>query len=200
MVKKSNVLTKSPRPKFLNLVEKPQCTASQLCPKCSLFLVIRHRFEAFGAQFGREPKATEPLFFDPSKSRPVKASLSDARRQIEAAATAVGVEAAPILRLLKLDSTIRERKAPPIGRSPVHSVTNGARSGVPASRVSTNCQQPNLGSAWERFVRNERLHRLHKVTRQELKTLSGLAMMGEIRNSRDMLYILKLIRDEMEPR
>jgi len=158
-------------------------------------MVIRYRFDAFRDQFGREPKPTEPLFFDHSKSRPTKASLREAREQIEAAAAAAGIKATPVLRLLKLDSFISEGKADRIGQSPAQPVTNGARSGVSANRV-----QSKPGSAFERFARNERLRRLHNITREELKTLSSLAMMGEIRNSRDLLYILNVIREQMELR
>ena len=148
MVKKSDLLTKSMHPKSLNSV-KPHCRPTQPCPKCALVLVIRYRFDAFREQFGREPKPTEPLFFEPSKSRPVKASLCDAREQIEAAAAAVGIKAAPVLQFLRLDSPISEEKADRIGRDPAQPVTSGARSGVPVNRGAANRCQPRLGSAWD---------------------------------------------------
>ena len=62
-----------------------------------------------------------------------------------------------------------------------------------------NPRPPKLGSAWERFARNERLHRLHNVTPKELSTLSGLAMMGEIRGSRDILLVLNFFREQTGP-
>ena len=91
----AKMLTKSQRPRFLNLVANSPCTPSQPCPKCALILVIRYRFKVFRERFGREPRPTEPLFFDASKKPPVKASLSDAREQIESGAIAVGVDPAP---------------------------------------------------------------------------------------------------------
>lgn len=187
------MLSKSQHPQFLNTVVKPHCIPTQPCPKCSLLLVIRYRFNAFREQFGREPKPTEPLFFDRSESQPTKASLRDAREQIESAAAAVGVQAARVLRFLGLDLSISEKKHDRIDRRAVQPTTNGSRSGA-------NRRPPKRGSAWARFVSNAGLHRLHNITPKELKTLSGVAMMGDIRSSRDLLYILKLIREQMEPR
>ena len=184
------MLTKSLRTSLRSVV-KPHCTPAQPCPKCSLLLVIRYRFNAFREQFGYEPKPTDPLFFDGSKSRPVKASLCGAREQIEAAAAAAGIKAAPVLRLLNLDSSKSEEQAVRIDRGP-------AQPGK--SRAIVNPRPSKLGSAWERFARNERLHRLHNVTPKELRTLSGLAMMGEIRSSRDVLFVLNLLREQMAPR
>jgi hypothetical protein len=191
-----NMLTKSPRLKFL----KPHCTRTQPCPKCSLLLVIRYRFRAFREQFGREPKPTEPLFFDHSKSRPLKVSLSEAREQIEGAATAVGITAVPLLRFLKLDSSISEQKADHTVKGRIQLVTNDASSGQPVNRVLANRPWPKPHSVWERFIRNERLHRDHQITPEELKTLCGLAMMGRIRSSRDILYMLNLIREHTKQR
>ena len=195
MVNKRKMLIKSPHPKFLNSVVKPHCAPTQPCPKCSLLMVIRYRFNAFSEQFGREPKPTEPLFFDPTKNRPVKASLSDARDQIEAAATAVGIKAAPVLRFLKLDSIPEEHG---IARTLGQPVIDGASSGLPAKRIMATRQQPKPGSVFERFSRDTRLHRLHNITRKELRTLSGLAMMGQMKSSADALYILGLIREQTE--
>jgi len=188
------MLTKSQSPRSLNLVVKPHCTPTQPCLKCALLLVIRFRFNAFREQFGREPKPTEPLFFDRSRRWPTKASLADVREQIETAAAAVGVKAARVLQFLRLDSPISEKKTHRMGQNPVKPVINGAR-----SRAWANRPRSKRDSPWERFARNERLHRLHKITPQELKTLLGIAMMGEIRSSRELLYILKLIREQMEP-
>jgi len=184
------VLTKLQHPKLS--VVKPRCTPAQLCPRCSLLLVIRYRFNAFRELFGREPKPTEPLFFDHSKSRLAKASVGDARVQIETAAVAVGVEAERVLRFIGFDSP---EKTDLMAQNPVQPTIHGASSGAWA-----NPPRPKADSPWERFAKNDRLHRLHNITPQELKTLAGIAMMGEIRTSRDLLYILGLIREHLEQR
>jgi hypothetical protein len=175
----------------MKLIARHDCAPDRRCPSCSVFMVVRHRFDAFRAKFGREPKPVEPLFFDPSKSQPVRAGLSEARAQIEAAAVAVGVKPETVFRFLKLDSAIPQEKMGRLGES--------------SGRVSTKTQRPNgflrgrsqstAASAWERFEKNEHLHRVHNVSRKELKTLSRLALMGEVRNSQDFLYILKQIRE-----
>jgi transcriptional regulator with XRE-family HTH domain len=50
------------------------------------------------------------------------------------------------------------------------------------------------GSAWEQFRNDERLHRLHSVTTDEMKMLSQVALMGEIASERDFVYILNTVR------
>jgi len=156
-------------------------------------MVIRNRFQVFQAKFGRQPEANEPLFFEPSNSRPVKASRRQAREQVQAAAHAMGVKAAPVLRLLKLDSATE--KADPVRESPGQTLARRLR---PKARGGRRTPE-RTASVWERFAGDKRLHRLHNVTREELKTLSGLAMMGEARNSSDFIYILNLIRQASEP-
>ena len=52
-------------------------------------------------------------------------------------------------------------------------------------------------SAWEEFRRDGQLHQLHQINSRELDMLSQVAMMGEIRSSRDFIYILNTIRQSM---
>ena len=52
-------------------------------------------------------------------------------------------------------------------------------------------------SAWEQFKSDQRLHRLHNVTPQELGMLSRVAMMGEISSSRDFVFILNTVRQAL---
>ena len=177
----------------LTLVSKRNCAPGTLCAKCSLLMVIRNRFEAFQAQFGRQPDRNEPLFFESSTGRPVKASRHQAREQVQAAAHAMGVKAAPVLRLLKLDSAAEETR--PVRESPGQTIA--ARLG-PNPRDGRQTAE-RTASVWERFAGDRRLHRLHHVTRKELKTLSGLAMMGEVRKPSDFLFILSLIRQACAP-
>src|SRR5277367_794410 len=52
-------------------------------------------------------------------------------------------------------------------------------------------------SAWDEFRRDERLHRLHQITKREMYTLSQVALMGDVRSSRDFIYILNTIRQSL---
>ena len=49
-------------------------------------------------------------------------------------------------------------------------------------------------SAWDGFVKDENLRKIHDITDQEMRTLSQVALMGEARSSRDFLFILNTIR------
>jgi len=157
-------------------------------------MVVRYCFSAFRTQFGREPTPVEPLFFDPLKRVPVKASLHEARAQIEQAAAAGGIDAGPVIRFLKLDSAIAQQGTNGSGHNPTQVIAKPGKS----RRSRSNHNGPKTTSVWERFATNERLHRLHGITRQELKMISGLAMMGQVRNSRDFLHILGLIRQSSQ--
>jgi hypothetical protein len=56
-------------------------------------------------------------------------------------------------------------------------------------------QQKSAGtSAWDAFLRDEKLRKIHKITDQEMETLSRVAMMGEVRSPRDFVFILNCIR------
>jgi transcriptional regulator with XRE-family HTH domain len=52
----------------------------------------------------------------------------------------------------------------------------------------------NGGSVWEAFASDEKLRESHKITDQEMETLSRVALMGEVRSSRDFIFILQTIR------
>jgi transcriptional regulator with XRE-family HTH domain len=52
-------------------------------------------------------------------------------------------------------------------------------------------------SAWDEFRRDQQLHQLHQINTRELEMLSQVAMMGEVRSSRDFIYILNTIRQSM---
>jgi transcriptional regulator with XRE-family HTH domain len=49
-------------------------------------------------------------------------------------------------------------------------------------------------SAWNEFRQDKRLQRLHDITSQEMDVLSRLALMGNVRSSRDFLFVLNTIR------
>jgi len=55
-------------------------------------------------------------------------------------------------------------------------------------------QKAGEASAWDGFIRDENLRKVHDITDQEMHTLSQVAMMGEVRSSRDFLFILNTIR------
>jgi transcriptional regulator with XRE-family HTH domain len=52
-------------------------------------------------------------------------------------------------------------------------------------------------SAWDEFRRDQQLHQLHQINTRELEMLSQVAMMGEVRSSRDFIYILNTIRQSI---
>ena len=49
-------------------------------------------------------------------------------------------------------------------------------------------------SAWEQFRKNDQLRRVHNVSNDELNMLSQVSLLGEIRSSRDLIYILNTVR------
>ena len=53
------------------------------------------------------------------------------------------------------------------------------------------------GSAWEEFHNDQQLHQLHQINARELDMLSQVAMMGDVRSSRDFIYILNTIRQSL---
>ncbi len=53
-------------------------------------------------------------------------------------------------------------------------------------------------SAWERFKANTRLHTRHGITRQELRALEAVALLGTVRTQRDFLFILQTIRQALD--
>jgi transcriptional regulator with XRE-family HTH domain len=55
--------------------------------------------------------------------------------------------------------------------------------------------EDDTASVWEAFARDEKLHRSHKITGQEMDALSRVALMGEVRSSRDFIFILQAIRN-----
>lgn len=51
------------------------------------------------------------------------------------------------------------------------------------------------GSVWEEFRNNAALQRLYNITNEEMEVLSGVALLGEVRSSRDLIYVLNAIRN-----
>jgi HTH-type transcriptional regulator, competence development regulator len=55
-------------------------------------------------------------------------------------------------------------------------------------------QKTSEASAWDGFVKDESLRKLHNITDREMTTLSQVALMGEVRSYRDFVFILNAIR------
>ena len=49
-------------------------------------------------------------------------------------------------------------------------------------------------SVWDEFCQDEGLRKIHDITDQEMRALSEVALMGEVRSPRDFLFILNTIR------
>src|SRR5579864_8766067 len=52
-------------------------------------------------------------------------------------------------------------------------------------------------SAWDSFAKDHNVRKVHNITDQEMETLSQVAMMGEVRSSRDFVFILNTIRQAL---
>jgi DNA-binding XRE family transcriptional regulator len=52
-------------------------------------------------------------------------------------------------------------------------------------------------SAWDAFVGDEKLRKVHNITDQEMAALSKVAMMGRVRSPRDFVFILNAIRQAL---
>ena len=52
----------------------------------------------------------------------------------------------------------------------------------------------NSASAWEQFKSNEQLRRIHNITNEEMDMLSRVALLGEVREARDFIYVLNTVR------
>jgi transcriptional regulator with XRE-family HTH domain len=55
-------------------------------------------------------------------------------------------------------------------------------------------KQSGTRSAWDQFSNDRNLRKIHNVSRDELRTLSQVALMGEVRSPQNYLFILNTIR------
>ena len=69
----------------------------------------------------------------------------------------------------------------------------------PGAKELLSQQSPSHSatSPWEEFRRDERLRRIHNIAAEEMETLSHVALMGDVRSSRDFVYILNTIRQAL---
>ena len=152
--------------------------------KYALLQIVRIRFRAFENKFGRLPKADEPIFFEQSASHPVKASIEETRAQLERSARDARVDLDPVLHFLGLSyrpTSVRRFTADTIARR------GGAHS------VHSNRRGPDASTGGNGFLTNESLHRRHRITREELQTLSAASFLGDA-TERDYLLVLETIR------
>ncbi|MGA6974790.1 MAG: helix-turn-helix transcriptional regulator [Candidatus Binatus sp.] len=49
-------------------------------------------------------------------------------------------------------------------------------------------------TAWDDFKKNDQLRRVHNITGDEMEMLSRVALLGDVRSSRDFIYILNTVR------
>jgi transcriptional regulator with XRE-family HTH domain len=63
--------------------------------------------------------------------------------------------------------------------------------------LSQQAQANNTASAWDEFRKDERLRRIHNISSEEMEMLSHVALMGDVRSSRDFVYILNTIRQAL---
>ena len=52
-------------------------------------------------------------------------------------------------------------------------------------------------SAWEEFRRDDKIRRIHNINPKEMTMLSQVALMGQVRSSRDFIYILNTVRQAL---
>jgi transcriptional regulator with XRE-family HTH domain len=68
----------------------------------------------------------------------------------------------------------------------------------PGAKALLSQQAPcNTASAWDEFRKDDRLRRIHNITGEEMEMLSHVALMGDVRSSRDFVYILTTIRQAL---
>ena len=69
----------------------------------------------------------------------------------------------------------------------------------PGTKVLLDEEQAAVqeSSAWEEFRSDASMHRLHQITARELYMLSQVALMGQVRTSRDFIYILNTVRQSL---
>jgi len=52
-------------------------------------------------------------------------------------------------------------------------------------------------SAWDEFRRDRRMRRTHGINSTEMDMLSRVALMGQVRSTRDFIYILNTVRQAL---
>jgi transcriptional regulator with XRE-family HTH domain len=63
--------------------------------------------------------------------------------------------------------------------------------------ISRNQESEGGASTWETFSKDEKFRESHHISEQEMQALSGVSMLGEVRDPRDFLFILNTIRQAL---
>jgi len=63
-----------------------------------------------------------------------------------------------------------------------------------AQAILSPAPDADAKSAWEDFRKNEQLKRIHNISVDEMEMLSRVALFGDVRSSRDFIYILNTVR------
>lgn len=58
-------------------------------------------------------------------------------------------------------------------------------------------QKSNATPAWNAFVKDAKARKIYKITDHEMEILSEVAKMGEVRDPRDFVFILIIIRQAL---
>ncbi len=66
-----------------------------------------------------------------------------------------------------------------------------------ARALLTPKSKPAENSAWEEFRNDQQAHQVHQINPREFDMLSQVALMGDVRSSRDFIYILNTIRQAL---
>lgn len=200
----------APSRKTTNHQARPtlHCSPPALCSKCALFMIVTLRFKAFELRFGRSPTPDEPLFFVPTQDQPVAVGPSEAIAQIDAAASELGIDAALVLQFLNLDAGLaggesyppadtpsRRAWMPPAGCERVRPIRPDCGS-TPEEVISTAAPatEPDKPGVWKQFMNDQETHRRYQITGAELSMLSQVALMCEVLDQRDFIFILETVR------
>ena len=181
--------------------------AAAPCLKCALFMIIAVRFRAFEQRFGRSPAPDEPLFFVSAEDHPVAVELPEAIEQILAAASQLGIDASPVLQFLNLNSVFAEgascapadtarrltRIRPP-SRKRVRPKGRDGGSTPGKAVTATRQAASDKPGVWKQFMNDHETHRRCHITDDEFAMLSQIALVGEVIDQRDFIFILETVR------
>ncbi len=130
---------------------------------------------------------------------------SEAIAQIDAAASELGIDAAPVLQFLNLDAGLaggesyppagtpsRRAWMPPAGCERVRPIKTRLRlnagEGISTAEPATEPDKPGV---WKQFMNDQETHRHYHITAAELSMLSQVALMCEVLDQRDFIFILE---------
>lgn len=153
----------------------------------AIIRVCHVRFLAFEAKFHRSPGLHDPLFFDEGSSIPVPAETGLVRKQLVEAARVAHVKPSLALAFFALPGAAGTGL-----RTDNFGSAHKLRRSTP-DRHSGH-RQRDSSSPWQRFLKDVRLRRRHKITGDELKALAGTSFLGNVRTEKEFLAVLKIVR------